>query len=271
MTTSEAVNAPQRVRNMSFLLLLATCTMCQQQEVAPAPDAHFVFRGTSASVLTLATSDTCTVVSLAQTPQTVRWDLGNGTQASTPHLLLSYPTAGTYTLKLTVTNQAGETQTELKTVRVLNRVLKRIVFNRVYWSPTPSSIPNFNASWPLTTTAEVYAQIQELTATTTFPPGGLVPSAPVLFTSVAQPAVYYDTRAPFTLNAPTHFIFDKHKFKAGGYLLSLLAHNTDGTYCLFSNMFSGASAGISKENLARNEFSVTTSLFSSVTFECEYE
>jgi len=245
--------------------------MCRQREAAPAPDANFVFRGTADSVLTLATYDTCTVASAAKTPQTVRWDSGNGTQASTPQLVLSYPAAGTYTVKLTATNQAGETRTELKTVRVLNRVLKRIVLNRVYWSPVSGSIPNFNATWPLTTTADVYAQIQERTAATVFPPGGLVPGAPVLFTSAAVPGVSADTRSPIILNVGDGFIFDKQKFKAEGYILSLLARNADGTYCLFSNVFGGSGAVISKESIARNEFSVTTSLLSSMTFECEYE
>jgi PKD repeat protein len=271
MPVSLPVDVSKKVRGVSSLLLLATCTMCQQQEVAPAPNATFVFRGTADPVLTLGTSDTCTVASLAQTSQTVRWDLGNGTQATTPHVVLSYPVAGIYTVKLTATNQAGETQTEVKTVRVLNRVLKRIVFHRVYWSLAPGSIPNFNATWPRTMTADVYAQIQEVAATTTFPPGGLVPSAPILFTSAALPAVSYDTQTPLTLNVATRVIFDKQKFKAGGYLLSMLARNAEGTYCLFSNMFSGSNALITKESIARNEFSVTTSLISSLTFECEYE
>jgi PKD repeat protein len=197
---------------MVALAFLAVCTRCQPKEVAPTPNADFTFRNTAGQVLTIATYDTCTVVSRAQPAQTVRWDLGNGTQASTQKVVLSYPVAGTYSLQLTATNQAGETRTEQKTVRVLDRVLKRVVLNRVYWSPVPNSIPNFNATWPLTPTADVYTQIQERTATTTFLPGGLVLNAPILFTSTVVPAVSADTRTPITINVATRFVFDKQKF-----------------------------------------------------------
>ena len=258
-------------KRIAALGILAACTMCQQKEVAPAPSADFAFRGTLGEVLTLATSDTCTAASVATPAQTVSWDLGNGTQASTPKVVLSYPVAGTYTVRLTATNQAGETRTALKTVRVLNRVLKRIVINRVYWALAPGSIPNFNATWPTTTEADVHALIQEWTVGTTFPSGGLVPSAPVLFRSASLPAVSYDTRTLLTINVPAGFVFDKQKFQDRKYILSLLATNAEGTYCLFSNLFSGSGATITKENLARNEFSVTTSLISTMTFECEYE
>lgn len=267
---STAVRAAKWGRGVSVVLLVA-CTMCKQQEPAPAPSAEFIFRGNDKQVLTLATYDTCTVVSTGQAAQTVHWDFGNGTQAGTRQVVLSYPVAGTYPVQLTATNEAGETRTETKTVRVLDRVLKRIIVNRVYWSPVPGSMPNFNATWPLTTTADVYAQIQERTAATTFPAGGLVPDAPVLFTSAVVPAVYCDTRTSFTIDVASRFVFDKQKFKSEQYILSLLARNPDGTYCLFSNMFGGSGAVITKENIARNEFSVTTSLLSGMTFECAFE
>jgi PKD repeat protein len=187
-------------------------------------------------------------------------------------VVLTYPTAGTYTVKLTATNEAGQTSVSSKTVRVVDRVLKNIVLDQVYWNPIPSRDPNFNVTWPTTPTADVYVQIQEWTSGTTFPSSGLVLGAPILFTSAVIPAVNYDTSTPIRIVVPARFVFDKRKFQQRKYILSLLARNAEGTYCLFSNVFSGSGATITAESLARNEFNVTTSFSrNSVAFNCTFE
>ncbi|TGE09475.1 PKD domain-containing protein [Hymenobacter fodinae] len=260
------------VLSLGCLTMLASC---QEITPAPAPVSDFTFRGAKAAEQNLTTNDTCSLFSAVQHATSLSWDFGNGITSNAKRPVLSYDKSGTYTVTLTATGADGQRSSVSKKVEVLDMVLKRLVIDKAYWSLVP--LQNFNATWPTTEYADVFVQIQQLQATSTFPPGGLVPNAPVVFKSAIAPNVFRNTVTPMVVEVPGRVVLELPKLSRGNtwantYLVSLLAQNQHGTYCLFSNMFSGSGQSFKTDGVKRgNTLTYSTSLFSQVRMEFQFE
>jgi len=244
---------------------------CKKESLAPV--ASFTFRGDTTSTLRIATYDTCSLFSTSTGGDSTKWDLGNGTTVKGDHAVLSYTTSGTYTVMLTVTAGNGQQSAASKKVIVLDRVLKTITVNKLYWNPVPDQIPYFNSVWPQTSTADIYVQFRKYTyGDSVVPRSGLMPNSPILFTSAVATGKPHDTDIPFGLNVPTKFVIDKKMLLDRSLAFFLMAKDATGTgYNIQCSHESGASWGFTKEDLAHNTFSIRSSLFSAVELTGDYE
>ena len=258
-----------------YLLLgiILSLYACRKETISPQAD--FSFRNDTASVFKMATWDTCTLFDHSLNADSSYWNTGNDTIVKGRKIVLSYPKSGTYTVTLTTKNNNGRIDSVSKKVIVLDRVLKKVIIKSIYWDTIPNRIPNFNATWPTTSYADVYVLIQNMKVGNEvhFPgPGGLAPDLPVIYKSPVLPHQYCNQN-PLSLEIPVpgKVIMEKPGFGWGGYLVSMIAENAKGPYCLFSNMWSGSTFGIWVEDFANNRFMFKAGLFSFVEFECVYE
>ena len=249
---------------------------CKKDEPI-APISSFTFRGDTISTLKMATSDTCTLMNTSKNADSVFWDFGDGRTSIENQIILSYPKSGSYTIKLTTTNDNGQKSFESKKVVVLDRVLKRIIIDFVQWDPT-----NRSEGWPTSTIADIYFQIQMFTDNT-MNPIGIFPNCPVLFTSPIVKDVtnhFTPPASPIEIPITEKIIIDKKMVQRAyqgninkAYLFSLMAKTADGKiFCLVNSGFiSGSSFGIYKEDFALNTFIVSLQFFSSFKLVCDFE
>ncbi|BAV05017.1 hypothetical protein FLA_1022 [Filimonas lacunae] len=201
------------------------------------------------------------------------WDLGNGVVTKEPKAILTYDTSGTYQVKLTVKSSDGHTASQIKTVKVLDRVLKKIVINKVYWDTIPNHIPNFNAVWPTTPTADIFVQIQQYNnGDSIVPYSGILYNSPILYKSPVVNNVSCNTNQTIEIPVANRVVIDKKLITSWSFTISLMATDKNGTtYSLLMNKASGVSYGIIKEDLANNEFKVNCNLFSALELDCDFE
>ncbi len=188
---------------IAFLFYSFLLGSCKKEITISKPQASFSFRSDTASVFTMVTNDTCTLVNNSINADSSFWDLGNGTILKKRSLVLTYSTSGTYTIKLTVFNSNGQRSSIIKTVKVVDRVLRKIIIKKVYWDTIPNDIPYFNAEWPTSSTAGVFVQIQKYTPGDSIAPySGLMPNSPILYKSPIISNVYCNTTTPLTIDVP---------------------------------------------------------------------
>ncbi|MGN6602609.1 MAG: PKD domain-containing protein [Ginsengibacter sp.] len=253
-----------------YSFLLASC----KKEITKlqAPQASFSFRGDSTDLFTMVTNDTCTLINNSVNADSSFWDLGNGDFSKKKNVVLSYSTHGTYNIKLTVTNSAGQRTSVIKTVKVVDRVLRKIIINKVYWDTIPNHIPYFNYNWPTSSTADVYVQIQQYREGDSTAPYSLLPESPILYKSPVINNLYCNTSTPVVINVPGRIVVDKNMILNGTFRVFLLAKDSNNVvYNLQSTFESGVSFGIREENLQKNKFILFFSLTSSVEFDCDFE
>lgn len=265
----------------NLLLLLVPAIMIGagcHKTVSPIALADFNFRFDSATVLKMGTYDTCTLFNSSTNADSVSWSLGDGRHASDNNLVLSYNKTGTYRVSLTAYNKDGSKSTITKQVVVLNRVLKKIIIDYIYWDTIPNSIPFFNAKWPTSPTADVFVRLQKYNGDTVTLPIGIYPNVPVAFNSPVIKNVSYKTLKPIEIPIAGKIIIDKaeitYPYTQNAYLASLMAKDAKGNlYCLISNFGGGSSFGITKEDLDANIFIVHCSLggFGSFQLVCDFE
>lgn len=253
---------------LPVLLLCMLFVACKKESAAPT--AGFTFGGKAANQLRLATADTTTLTSTSSGAASVSWDLGDGRKSADRQLVLSYPKSGTYTVTLTTTGSNGKTSSVSKQVTVLDRVLKNIVINKVYWNYTDPFYAQ--AGWPLTPTADLYVKIQQQ-QDNDVSAGGSHPNATVIYTSPVISNVVSDTSTPITIAVSSKVIFEKPYLDVSNpkYIISLIARNKTGEYTLFSNRYSGANQIIMADDLAKNTFIFNTSFFSSLDLNFDFE
>lgn len=265
------------IKNVFFLAItLLLFYSCKKNEPV-APVSAFSFRGDTISILRMSTSDTCTLFNASKNANSVFWEFGDGRTSADNQVILSYPKSGSYTVKLTATNENGLKSFESKDVVVLDRVLKRIIIDYVQWDPT-----NRSEGWPESTVADIYFQIQRFTDNT-MNPIGIFPNCPVLFTSLTIKNVSNQFIPPapsIVIPITEKVIIEKNMVQRANietvneaYLFSLMAKDSDGNiFCLVNNsIISGSSFGIFKEDLTLNTFIVTLQFFSSFKLICEFE
>lgn len=263
-------------KNLFFLAItLLIINGCKKDE--PVPISSFSFRGDTITTLKMATSDTCTLINTSKNADSVFWDFGDGRTSIEKQIILSYPKSGSYSIKLTTTNNNGQKSFESKKVVILDRILKKVVIDFVQWDPT-----NRSEGWPTSTIADIYFQIQMFTDNT-MNPIGIFPNCPVLFTSPIVKDVtnhFTPPASPIEIPITEKIIIDKNMVQRAyqgninkAYLFSLMAKTADGKiYCLVNSGFiSGSSFGIYKEDFALNTFIVSLQFFSSFKLVCDFE
>ena len=268
------------MKNTHFFLvtILFIITSCGHG-VNNTPDATsaFSFRGNSASTIKIGTQDTCSAISKSTNAESILWDFGDGRTSKDQTITLSYPKSGTYILKLIAKGFDGEKTESSKKVIVLDRILKKIVIDRVQWDTAVVS-----QGWPTIDVADIYFQIQLFT-NTTMNPKGIYPQCPVLFTSSIIksinsnhiPPIYQ----PIEIPVSEKFIIDKNFLSEtfnlakinNLYLFSVMAKDASGkSYCLINNVWYDIKLKI-QGDIASNSFSVETNNQTSFRLICDYE
>lgn len=186
---------------------------------------------------------------------------------------MTYPSSGTYNVKLTVKNNNGQQTSTIKTVKVLDRVLKKIIIRAVYWDTIPNHIANFNAVWPTSPTADVFVQVQKYSRGDSIVPySGILPNSPILYKSPIIYNVSNNTTKPIEIDVLGKFVVDKNMVLNSTFTINLMAKDTSKLiYSLQSSLESGVSFGIQQENFYNNTFILVCNLFSSVEFDCDFE
>jgi PKD repeat protein len=266
------------MRSFLLFVLAAVIFVSCKKEASPIAKADFNFRADTGSTVKLATYDTCTLFNNSINADSVSWSLGDGRHSSDAQLVLSYPKSGTYNVMLTAYNKDGSKSSITKNVTVLDRVLKKIIIDYIYWDTIPNSIPFFNAKWPTSPTADVFVRIQKYNGDTTTLPIGIYPNVPVVYTSNIIKNVSYHTGTPIEIPVAGKVIIDKpsvtYSYTPNAYLTSLMAKDAKGNlYCIISNFGGGSSMGIDKEDINANSFIVHCSLggFGSFKLVCDFE
>lgn len=263
------IKSPMK-RILFSLAIVAIFTSCKKENNPPKPTAGFSFaRNTSAEAISLGSGDTAAVVSNATNAASISWDLGDGRTSADSKVLLSYPNAGTYTITLSAKAVDGTIVTSTKKVTVLDRVLKNIVINEVYWNNTDATYKD--AGWPLTETADIYVKIQQLQGNEVYLPNGVVQNAPVIYTSPIIANVAKNTTTPLQINVSGKVVLDKTVLDNYKYVISLVAKNASGEYVLFNNHYSGSEQMTKADDITKNQFVVKTDFFSSMTLNAEFE
>jgi len=263
-------------KNLFFLAItLLIINGCKKDE--PFPISSFSFRGDTITTLKMATSDTCSLINTSKNADSVFWDFGDGRTSIEKQIILSYPKSGSYSIKLTTTNNNGQKSFESKKVVILDRILKKVVIDFVQWDPT-----NRSEGWPTSTIADIYFQIQMFTDNT-MNPIGIFPNCPVLFTSPIVKDVtnhFTPPASPIEIPITEKVIIEKNMVQRANmetinktYVFSLMAKDADGkVYCLVNNsMIGGSSFGIFKEDFTLNTFIVSLQFFSSFKLICDFE
>lgn len=256
----------------NFLLIVSVISIgaiysCKKQNNIP-PSGTILLNGSVKESFKMGTSDNVRLSANVEGAESISWDFGDGRKSENKDITLSYPKSGTYTIKLSLKGADNETTIISKNVQVLDRLLKTIVINKVYWNITD---PMFSeAGWPKTNVADVYVKIQELKGNDVYI-NGFATSAPVLYQTEMVRNVTNTYSNPISFNVPSNIVLDKVKLINRDYLISLIAKNTAGEYLLFSNRVSGGDQIIREESIDRNVFFVTTSFFSSVDLNCSFE
>lgn len=258
-----------------FTTLLISCIFfigCKK-DLIKVPTADFSFGGDTSAVYKMATYDTCTLINTSANSDSSYWDMGNGITSTDKNLVLTYARSGTYNIRLTVKNKDGRETSTIKKVIILDRVLKKIIIEKVYWDTIPNNIPNFNSVWPTSATADVFVQVQKFSWNDSIVPySGLMPNSPILYKSPAIPNVSNNTSKSFEIDVPNKLIVDKKMILDRTFAISLMATDSNKiTYNLQNSLASGCNFGIQKEDFSNNEFVVICNLFSSVRFYCDYE
>lgn len=236
--------------------------------------AVFTFDDDNSDTFAMATYDACPLSNQSEGDVSVYWDFGDGRSSTEREPVLSYETAGAYTVTLTITNADGEQSTTSKSIVIKDRVLKRVEVSNVYWD-----VVNTNA-WPTTEeVAEVWLQIQEFTdiaMTNKY----LCADCPVVYTSPSVFNIKHSDNGPFTIPTPGDFVVDKKLVQFAhpenvnnAYLITLMAKDAQGNiFRLQDNRGGGGHYfGILNENFALNRFVVQVGPFSDYHLVCEFE
>ena len=237
--------------------MVAVCS-CSKENIEPI--SSFTLNGDTISTLKVGTFDEFVVASNSINSDSVIWDLGDGRTLKEHEFILSYPKSGTYTLKLIARNNDGRFDESLKEIIVLDRVLKRIEIQSVYWDTT-----NTTEGWPQTNSnVDIYFQIQMFTDNT-MDPIGIYPKCPVLFTSSVVKNVSNNTirlTNPIVIEFNQKFILNKTLvqnpfYHDNAYLFSVMAKDSNNKiYCLTHSGFVGTPFGFLEDNVSDNIFTI---------------
>jgi PKD repeat protein len=264
-----------------FAIILFVVNSCgsdnNTNSIIQAPIAAFSFRGDTTSILRMITLDTCTLINKSTNADSVLWDFGDGRISRDKKVILSYPKSGTYILKLIAKRFDGQTSESSKKVIVLDRILKKIVIDRVQWDTA-----NVSQGWPTTDIADIYFQIQLFTDNT-MKPKGIYSKCPILFTSPIIKNINCNhippTYQPIEIPITEKFIIDKKLISKtfdlskinNLYLFSVMAKDANGkSYCIVNNVWYNLELNI-QDNFALNNFFVETSSSTSFRLVCDYE
>lgn len=260
---------PFMKRFLFAIILAAAFTACKKEEKGLiSPVTNFHFSRSNADEIRIGTTDTAGLISLATNASSISWDLGDGRTLAEPKPVISYTKPGTYTIILTAKASNGAVSTATKKIIVLDRVLKNIVINNVFWNNTDARFAE--AGWPLTDAADIYVKIQRLDANQ-FPSGIFSPNAPVVYQSSALTNIYKVTNTSLSINVTGKIVLDHVPLLDRRYIINLMAKNTAGEYVLVNNWFSGSYQSITVDDITKNTFVVNVGLLSAMALNFDFE
>lgn len=261
--------------NVAILIIsLLTCYSCNKVTIEPI--SSIKLNGDTISVLKVGTSDEFYATSKSINCDSVLWDFGDGRTSKDTAVLISYPTSGTFTLKLTAKKNNGGSSVSFKKIIVLDRVLKRIDFYFAQWDTTINTEP-----WPKTNTIDIYFQMQKYTDES-YNTDGFYPNCPILYTSPIIKNIhnkYTSLESPsFIINVSDKIIIDKNlvQFAPGhlnnAYLFCIIGVDSSGKkYRITSNAMSGFQFGIIKDDISKNSFIINQGGFTYYNLICDFE
>lgn len=255
-------------RILLVLILAGSLAACKKEVAKPVPVSNFSFARSTAAEIRMGATDTAKLISTATNASSISWDFGDGNSSTEAQPIISYAKAGTYKVTLTAKASDGTIATSTKTVTVLERVLKNIVINNIYWNNTDAMYAE--AGWPKTDNADIYVKIQ-LLAPKQFPAGSFTPDAPVVYQSPVLGNIAKVTNTPLNINVDGKIVLDRVPLLDRRYLISLVAKNSTGEYVLVNNWYSGSYQSIQQDDITKNAFQVTTGLFSNMALNFDFE
>ncbi len=220
-----------------ILLILTVLVLsgCSKEPVNTG--SLFSFRGDTASVMRMATHDTCSLIITAEDVVSCFWDFGDGNYSHDFKPVISYHERGLYSVNLRLMDSKGNITEFTKKVQVLDRVLKRIGIYVLKWDNDGSN------GWPTESTVDIFATVAHYTDDTMTQPG-IFPNCQVLGSSL----VHEDVRRTHPhevriLRFNERVVIDRNLIKApadmepgNSYLFSLMAIDSNGSvYRLHTN------------------------------------
>lgn len=240
------------------MILMSAMYSCNKDKTEPI--SSFTINGNDNNTFKVASFDDFSVVSNSTNTDSVLWDLGDGRTIKEHEFVLSYPKSGTYTLKLIAKNNNGNQTETSKEIIVVDRVLKRIEIESVYWDTT-----NTTEGWPQTNSnVDIYFQIQKFTDNT-MEPVGIYPKCPVLYTSSVEKNISNNTIRvdnPIVFNVNEKIIINRNlvqhpRYLINAYLFSVMAKDKNNQiYCLISSDFIGTPMGFMIDDISKNTFTI---------------
>jgi hypothetical protein len=240
------------------------------------PVSSFRLQGDTISVLKVGTFDEFLAASESESSNSVLWELGDGRTSTETSLSISYPKSGTYTLKLTASNEDGETSVSSKKIVVLDRVLKRIDLYFAQWDST-----NYTEPWPRTNMVDIYFQMQNY-SDESYDKDGFYYNCPVIYTSSVMPNVknkgYWTKQPSVIIPVNERIVINKNmvQFAPGNlnnaYLFSIMGKDASGNkYRITNNAFYGFSFGIMEDNVKENRFIISQGGYTCYDLVCDFE
>ncbi len=237
-----------------ILIPLTTLLSCTNEtEVVPVADFQLVDATTDTPHLTY---ETLTVTNTSQNGVRFTWDFGNGTTSTEREPTFSYPTSGTYTVKLIVESEDGFKRTQVREITVLDRVLKQLTL-------TALSLADLEiAGIDNTSSVDVFLTIKQVRTKEG------VATNQVVYQS--SPVNLSPSEVPHTFTVAEKVIFDPSLLNANCLSFMIQASIDGQTYVVGSSLTSGGSFGqwtIPGSPLAF----ATTFTGGSFTMACDYE
>jgi hypothetical protein len=246
----------------SLILINVGCK--KQNTPEPLLKASFDINYMDTVVFKIGTGDSIQLTNTSTSAASVKWDLGNGTTATTNNVGLSFSKSGNYKVTLTITAKDGKAASLSKTVVVQDRVLKNIIINKVYWNTKPNQIDHFNYVWPESPTADLFVRMQVYKAGETIK-NGLLTNSEILYDSPLLSGVSNNSTTPININVSNSVFINKNMIDSRSLVLTLIAKDQNGKlYDIMSSMDSGCSWGFLTDNITMGQSMIQCQLFSSV-------
>jgi PKD repeat protein len=212
----------------------------------------------------IGTGDSIQLTNTSTSGSSVKWDLGNGTTATTNNVGLSFSKSGNYKVTLTITAKDGKAASLSKTVLVQDRVLKNIIINKVYWNTKPNQIDHFNYVWPESPTADLFVRMQVYKVGENIK-NGLLTNSEVLYDSPLLSGVSNNSTTAININLSDPVLINKNMIDSRSLVLTLIAKDQNGKlYDIMSSMDSGCSWGFLTDNITMGQSLIQCQLFSSI-------
>lgn len=144
------------MRQIIIGLVFVFLNACKENEVIPTAAFDYTFTNPDAATYlkSFPTHQSLKITNASTDAISYRWDFGDGTTSTEKEPVFDYEKSGEYTIRLTTTSRTGDQQTSTKSIKIVDRVLKRIHFSFLNWEAL-QDLPD----WPISKIADVQVVI----------------------------------------------------------------------------------------------------------------